>query len=78
MDNLEQYLLSLNAIKKMKNSGILNESDYKKSETFLAKKYCIKNGSLFRENDLINSRFRAIYMTDKKGVYFGGNSSDEN
>jgi len=76
MNNNEQYLQALSLIKLMKKSGIISDSDYKKSESFLAKKYCIKKGSLFRPNDLINSSFRVIYMTSQKEVKNNASKED--
>ena len=66
MNNNEQYLQALNLIILMRKSGVISDSEFKKSESFLAKKYCIKKGSLLRPNELINTSFRAIYMTEEK------------
>ena len=64
--NIEQYYSSLVHIIAMKNKGILNDADYLKAESVLASKYCIKKDSLYRSNDLINNRFRVIYILPKK------------
>ena len=68
MNNSERYLQALNLAISMKKSGVISDSEFKRSESFLAKKYCIKKGSLLRPNDLINNSFRAMYMTNRKEV----------
>ncbi len=64
--NIEQYYASLIQFVSMKNKGIINDADFIKAESFLASKYCIKKDSLYRANDLINNRFRVIYILPKK------------
>ncbi len=64
--NIEKYFSSLTHFITLKNKGILNEVDFIKAENFLANKYCIKKDSLYRANDLINNRFRVIYILPKK------------
>lgn len=66
--NIEQYYSSLVHIIALKNKGILNDADFLKAESVLASKYCIKKDSLYRANDLINTRFRVIYILPKKEV----------
>lgn len=68
MSNLELYLLSLEPIKKMFFDGLITDKEYLKSEAFLADEYCIKKFSLYRANDLINSPFRVMYISEKKEV----------
>lgn len=68
MSNVELYLLSLEPIKKMFFDGLITDKEYLKSEAFLANKYCIKKFSLYRANDLINSPFRVMYISEKKEV----------
>ncbi len=68
MNSSERYLQALNLAISMKKSGVISDSEFRKSESFLAKKYCIKKGSLLRPNDLINNSFRAMYMTNRKEV----------
>lgn len=63
---IESYYSSLVHLIAMKNRGILNEADFQKAESVLASKYCIKKDSLYRANDLINNRFRVIYILPKK------------
>lgn len=64
--NIESYYSSLVHLIAMKNRRILNEADFQKAESVLASKYCIKKDSLYRSNDLINNRFRVIYILPKK------------
>lgn len=76
--NLENYYTSVSVIKEMRTQGIINENEYYKMEKYLAKKYCIKNGSLYRLNDLIINDFRVIYVDTKKEVQYGTDDSDKN
>ena len=65
-DNICQYMNSLAVIKSMHKFGIINDKDFKKAEKILAKKHCIKIGSIYRSNELINNQFRGIYIVPKK------------
>lgn len=76
MNSSERYLQALNLAISMKKSGVISDSEFKKSESFLAKKYCIKKGSLLRPNDLINNSFRAMYMTNRKEVKSDASKED--
>lgn len=67
----ESYLTSLLVFKNMMIKGILTSDEYIKAENLLAKKYCINKGNLYRQNDLILSDFRAIYVLDNKEVQNG-------
>ena len=67
----ESYLTSLLVFKKMMIKGILTRDEYIKTENLLAKKYCVNKGNLYRQNDLILSDFRAIYVLDNKEVQNG-------
>lgn len=51
---LEMYYLSMAPIQKMLTDGVISKNDYLKSESFIAGKYCIKTGNLYRLNDLTN------------------------
>ena len=66
--NIEKYQSSLSVIKSMYYIGLINDREFQKAESYLAKKYCIKNGSIYRSNDLINKGFRGIYIMQKKEV----------
>ena len=76
--NLEAYYSSLSIVKNMYIKGLINVKDYAKAENHLAKKYCIKNGSIYRSNDLINNRFRVINMMQKKEVQAARKNDNEN
>ena len=65
-DNIESYYKSLSMVKSMYEKGLINEKDFLKAENYLAKKYCIKKGSIYRMNDLINKPFRVINVMQKK------------
>ncbi len=55
--NLEQYLLSIQPAKSMRDEGIITYQEYSKIELFLAEKYCIKKDNLYRLNDLTNKHY---------------------
>ncbi len=76
--SIDQYHSSLAIVKSMYAKGLINDKDFKKAESHLAKKYCIKKGSLYRSNDLINNPFRAIYIMQKKEVQNGRENDNEN
>lgn len=75
MTNLERYLLSMNLLHTLHKQGIISAADFTHAEQLFADKNCIKKGSIYRKNDLINSRFRAIYMLPKKQEVRNGNSN---
>jgi len=60
--SIEKYYLSIKSFQKMFDAGIINSQDYQKAESFLAEKYCIKKGNLYRLNHLTIPRSRVIYM----------------
>lgn len=47
-EDARNYLNSLNLLKTMQKLGILDDLEFKKAEKILAKKYCIKNDSIYR------------------------------
>ena len=58
--NLEMYYLAIAPVKLMYDEGIMTKQDYMKAESFLAEKYCIKKGNLYRLIDLTIPRNRVI------------------
>ncbi len=64
--NVEQYTASMKMVELMLDKGLIDEDDFKKSEAFLAKKYCIKPDSVYRSNHLLFQRNRVIYMNEKQ------------
>ena len=64
--NLEKYYLSITPIRLMFEKGIMTKQDYQKAESFLADKYCIKKGNLYRLIDLTIPSKRVIYILPKK------------
>ena len=76
--NIENYQSSLSIVISMYKNGLISDKDYLKAENHLAKKYCIKKGSIYRSNDLINKPFRAIYMMQKKEVQNARENNNEN
>ena len=75
--SIENYYLSLIAIKSMQKLGIINDIEFKKAESLIAKRNCISDGSIYRTNDLINPGFGAINVTDRKEVENDGNEDNE-
>ena len=66
--NVEKYYSSILPVRKMLDSKIISEEDYKKAEAHLADKYCIKISNVYRLNDLIKTPFRVMYIHDEKEV----------
>ncbi|MBE0701362.1 MAG: hypothetical protein IH571_06725 [Acholeplasmataceae bacterium] len=66
--NLEQYLLSIQPAKSMRDEGIITHQEYSKIELFLAEKYCIKKGNLYRQIDLTIPRNKVIDIVPVKEV----------
>ena len=50
-----KYLSTMHQVKLMLNKGIITTNDYTKIEKQMAKKYNLKNSSLYRQNHLINN-----------------------
>lgn len=73
--NLENYQSSLSIVKAMLVQCVISDKEYKIAEAVLAKKYCIKKDSLYRQNDLIFSSKRVMYSTSKVEVKNGENSN---
>jgi len=66
MDNLNRYVNGIKVIEMMFMRSIIDEEDFVKAETHLAKKHCIKPNSIFKLNDLIIEAKRVIYSNTKK------------
>ncbi len=73
--NVDQYLSSKKVIESMLLRGLISCEDFKKADSYLAKKYCIKADSIYRSNHLLFSGKRVIYSTAKKEVQNGKNNS---
>jgi len=58
--NLEKYLLSAVPVKTMFDMGLLVKQEYNQAEHYLADKYCIKKGNLYRLIDLTIPPSRVI------------------
>lgn len=50
-----KYMNTMHQAKLMLNKGIITTNDYAKIEKQMAKKYNLKNSSLYRQNHLINN-----------------------
>lgn len=69
--NLEKYQVSMMMVLSLFKQGIIDEKDYKKSESFLAKKYCINKDNLYRLNNLICTPERVINICEEsKGICY--------
>jgi hypothetical protein len=66
--NLEKYFLSIAPFRKMLEKGMMAKQDYQKAESFLADKYCIKKGNLYRLIDLTIPSKRVIYRVSEEEV----------
>ena len=66
--NVEKYLLSVVPIKTMIDIGLLVKHEYNQAEHYLADKYCIKKGNLYRLNDLTIPSSRVIDRVSFKEV----------
>jgi hypothetical protein len=75
---LERYYLSIAPIKSLLEQGIISNEEYYKSEQFLANKYCIKKGNLYRLNDLTFEANKVIYGMTEEGVDLNETNNNEN
>jgi hypothetical protein len=66
--NVEKYLLSVVPVKAMFDMGLLVKQDYNQAEHYLADKYCIKKGNLYRLIDLTIPPSRVIDRVSYKEV----------
>ena len=71
MNDETKYLNAMFQAKVMLYKGLISDKEYQKIEINMAKKYHQNKTSLYRLNDLINNRFRAIYMIPNKEVQNG-------
>ena len=75
-ENIIRFCTSLAPLKVMERNGVITHAEYLKAEGYLAKKYCIKKDSIYRQNDLIFTQKRAIYIVPKEEVQ--DNAKDDN
>lgn len=66
--HLEKYLLSIVPVRKMFDIGLLAKPEYKIAEHYLAEKYCINKGNLYRLIDLTIPSSRVIDSVSIKEV----------
>ena len=66
MDNLNRYVNGIKVMETMFIRNIIDEEDFIKAETHLAKKHCIKRNSIFKLDELIIEAKRVIYSNTKK------------
>lgn len=55
VNDFEKYLNTLALLTSMRNKDMISDTDFNKAERYISRKYCIKKGSIYRRNDLINS-----------------------
>ncbi len=58
----------MKSITGMHDEGLISNNEYDKAEAFMADKYCIKKGNLYRLNHLTIPRSRVIYMVPEEEV----------
>ena len=66
MTPLDRYMFSVKVLEKMLKENLINEKEYLKAESFLAKKHCIKPDSIYRSNRLQFPRNRVIDSNAEK------------
>ena len=66
LDEVNKYIIAVKAAFAMYEKGIIDESELRKSESFLAKKHGIKPNSIYKVNNLIKSHLRVINCIDGK------------
>jgi len=66
--NVEKYLLSVLPVKTMFDMGLLVKQEYNHAEHYLAVKYCINKGNLYRMIDLTIPPNRVIDSVSIKEV----------
>ena len=66
--NVEKYLLSVVPVKTMFDMRLLVKQEYNQAEHYLAEKYCIKKGNLYRLIDLTIPPSRVIDRVSFKEV----------
>lgn len=76
--DLEMYFMSIKPIKSMFEEGVLNKSEYLKAEAFIAEKYCINKGNIYRLNNLTKPPKRVIYGVTKEEVKDEGKEDNQN
>lgn len=64
--NQLHYINTIVVLQNWRKQGLISDDDYTKMEAKTARKFGIKNVSLYRSIDLLYKPFRAIYMCDKK------------
>ena len=77
-DNIINFYSSLAPFVVMEKRGILTHAEFLKAEGYLAKKYCIKKDSIYRQNDLINIEKRAIYIVPQEEVQNDTKNNNKN
>lgn len=75
--SIENYYLSLIVIKSMLKLEIIGYAEFRKAESLIAERNCIKDGSIYRTNDLINPGFGSINVMNRKEVENDGNEDNE-
>lgn len=74
---LEKYHVSVMAAFKMYKEGVIDEKDFAKAEKYLAKKYGISKGNLYRLNNLICTPERVMNIGEEKEDICYANKDDK-
>jgi hypothetical protein len=77
-EDIIRFQTSLAVFKMMDKAEVISHNDFLKVESLLANKYCIKKGSIYRENDLIFSRKRVMYILPNQEVQDVNEDSKQN
>ena len=75
-NELNLYIAEVSLIKEMLEQGIIDKDDFLKAETYLAKKHCIKDKSIYRLNKLINDQDYGMYIGEEKEDKNDSNKED--
>lgn len=75
--NLEKYYLSMKPLSEILDTGILSKDNYLIAEKFLAEKYCINKGNLYRLNDLTIPHNKVINGVTEEEVNTNGKDSNQ-
>ena len=63
--DMNRYLASAAMVKEMLFEGVISEQDLEEVEKLLNKKYGIKDNSLYRQNCLIKTPTRVMYVEER-------------
>jgi len=65
IENLKDYYVAMHIAKRLLSLKLITEDDFWKIEQLIANKYCIKDSSIYRLNDLIDISLRGTIVHTK-------------